>query len=52
MASNFSLDEIFVGAKSLFLSLKGTYVAMGYKIETIKIHNFLIIVLLVIIQLM
>ena len=34
MASNFSLDEMtnIVGAKSLFfLSLKGTYVAMGYK---------------------
>ena len=34
MASNYSLDEMtkIVGAKSLFfLSLKGTYVAMGYK---------------------
>jgi amidophosphoribosyltransferase len=34
MASNYNLDEMtkIVGAKSLFfLSLKGTYVAMGYK---------------------
>ena len=34
MASNYTLDEMnkIVGAASLFfLSLKGTYVAMGYK---------------------
>ena len=48
-----SVDQMckFLGAKSLFfLSLEGTYKALGYKKETIMHHNLLITVLLGIIQ--